>query len=359
MAFFLRICRRVVVKQPMFSIWQRNRLVNYQVLRVETVLLFYSIWTSNSRHQAQHLPYNSMNSNRQPARPLFSLRTKIRRHQVTRLPSRWPNNRRRQYIHLIEYRRIIILPWTAPCLTPLVKISSKIYRRNFISWTILSLRTARRSIIYWIKCILNICKRFLFSHSSSYSQKFRCSKEFEGSTHRFIQLKLHWNQKWRNVRKITTWEKNTTLRKGQGNPILVPKTCSIRDLTSRIGVTNTDVWSNIDRLIESITALRKGQGNPIRVSMICNPRRGLPSRGCRKSWTRKSWMSQIMDTRMGFPCPFRSVVIDYFSPTPLFSIKKATVMFFSVLRQRAGRFLTPHDTNKQNYFCESCIFFNW
>ena len=25
--------------------------------------------------------------------------------------------------------------------------------------------------------------------------------------------------------------------------------------------------------------------NPIRVSMICNPRRGLPSRGCRKSWT--------------------------------------------------------------------------
>ena len=30
----------------------------------------------------------------------------------------------------------------------------------------------------------------------------------------------------------------------------------------------------------------------------------------------ESWMSQIMDTRMGFPCPFRGVVIDYFSPTP-------------------------------------------
>ena len=40
------------------------------------------------------------------------------------------------------------------------------------------------------------------------------------------------------------------------------------------------------RIIESITTLWKGQGNPIRVSMICNPRRGLPSRGCCKSWTR-------------------------------------------------------------------------
>ena len=28
------------------------------------------------------------------------------------------------------------------------------------------------------------------------------------------------------------------------------------------------------------------------------------------------WMLQIMDTRMGFPCPFHNVVIDYFSPTP-------------------------------------------
>ena len=30
----------------------------------------------------------------------------------------------------------------------------------------------------------------------------------------------------------------------------------------------------------------------------------------------ESWMLQIMDTRMGFTCPFHNVVIDYFSPTP-------------------------------------------
>ena len=46
------------------------------------------------------------------------------------------------------------------------------------------------------------------------------------------------------------------------------------------------------RLIESIITLRKGQGNPIRVSMICNPRRGLPSRGCHKSFTR-GWDSLV------------------------------------------------------------------
>ena len=48
-------------------------------------------------------------------------------------------------------------------------------------------------------------------------------------------------------------------------------------------------------LIESITTLWKGQGNPIRVSMICNPRRGLPSRGCGKSWTRE-WDSLVPST---------------------------------------------------------------
>ena len=46
------------------------------------------------------------------------------------------------------------------------------------------------------------------------------------------------------------------------------------------------------RLIEYITTLWKGQGNPIRVSMICNPRRGMPSRGCCKSWTR-GWDSLV------------------------------------------------------------------
>ena len=36
----------------------------------------------------------------------------------------------------------------------------------------------------------------------------------------------------------------------------------------------------------------------------------------------ESWMLQIMDTRMGFPCPFHNVVIDYFSPTPFIFNKK-------------------------------------
>ena len=45
-------------------------------------------------------------------------------------------------------------------------------------------------------------------------------------------------------------------------------------------------------LIESNTTLREGPGNPIRVSKICNPRRGLPSRGCSKSWTR-GWDSRV------------------------------------------------------------------
>ena len=45
-------------------------------------------------------------------------------------------------------------------------------------------------------------------------------------------------------------------------------------------------------LIESNTTLREGRGNPIRVSKICNPRRGLPSRGCSKSWT-WGWDSRV------------------------------------------------------------------
>ena len=45
------------------------------------------------------------------------------------------------------------------------------------------------------------------------------------------------------------------------------------------------------RLIESNTTLREGRGNPFRVSKICNPRRGLPSLGCCKSWTR-GWDSR-------------------------------------------------------------------
>ena len=40
----------------------------------------------------------------------------------------------------------------------------------------------------------------------------------------------------------------------------------------------------------------------------------------------ESWMSQIIDTRMEFPCPFRSVVIDYFSLGPLFSTNKSILI---------------------------------
>ena len=42
----------------------------------------------------------------------------------------------------------------------------------------------------------------------------------------------------------------------------------------------------------------------------------------------ESWMSQIMDTRIGFLCPFQSVGIDYFAPAPLFSINNPTLMLF-------------------------------
>ena len=58
------------------------------------------------------------------------------------------------------------------------------------------------------------------------------------------------------------------------------------------------------RLIESNTTLREGRGNPIQVSKICNPRRGLPSHGCWKSWTRGL---------AGFRSPSLNVAIDYFS----------------------------------------------
>ena len=47
------------------------------------------------------------------------------------------------------------------------------------------------------------------------------------------------------------------------------------------------------RIIESNTTWRKGRGNPIRVFKICNPRRGLPSHGCRKPWT-QGWDSESL-----------------------------------------------------------------
>ena len=43
----------------------------------------------------------------------------------------------------------------------------------------------------------------------------------------------------------------------------------------------------------------------------------------------ESWMLQIMDTRMGFPCPFHNEVIDYFLlPRLLFLINNSISMSF-------------------------------
>ena len=39
-----------------------------------------------------------------------------------------------------------------------------------------------------------------------------------------------------------------------------------------------------------------------------------------------------MDTKMGFPCPFRSEVIEYFSPVSLFSISNPILMSFKLLK---------------------------
>ena len=46
----------------------------------------------------------------------------------------------------------------------------------------------------------------------------------------------------------------------------------------------------------------------------------------------ESWMLQIMDTRIGFPCPFRNVVIDYFSPSPLVCNKNPNFNVVSVVQ---------------------------
>ena len=107
---------------------------------------------------------------------------------------------------------------------------------------------------------------------------------------------------------------------------------------------------NSNSLIEStcITTWRKGQRNPIRESPWFAIH--LPIRGCCNSnrdfykdvytifnrnkywygpyahfgyWTLVGY--QIRDTTMGFPYPFRNVVIDYFSPTPLIFHKSPTL----------------------------------
>ena len=45
----------------------------------------------------------------------------------------------------------------------------------------------------------------------------------------------------------------------------------------------------------------------------------------------------IMDSRMGFPCPFRNVVIDYFSPTPLIYMKMPNYNVVSVVLSTTSR----------------------
>ena len=66
-------------------------------------------------------------------------------------------------------------------------------------------------------------------------------------------------------------------------------------MTIQRSITWCKMFSQRVRLIESITILRKEQGNPIRVSMFCNPRQGLPSPGCCKSWT-PGWDSLVPST---------------------------------------------------------------
>ena len=82
--------------------------------------------------------------------------------------------------------------------------------------------------------------------------------------------------------------------------------------------TDTQIYT---KLIESIPTLKKGQGNPMSVH-------DLPS----MTRLANSWMLQIMDTRMEFPCPFCNVVIDYFSPTPLIFLEKPHVNATLVLQ---------------------------
>ena len=62
--------------------------------------------------------------------------------------------------------------------------------------------------------------------------------------------------------------------------------------------------------------LRKGEINRIYHHAVEGTRESHLSVHDLQSTTRlaESWMLQIMDTRMGFLCPFHNVVIDYFSP---------------------------------------------
>ena len=70
--------------------------------------------------------------------------------------------------------------------------------------------------------------------------------------------------------------------------------------------------------VQEIRTLPLQEINRIYHHIVEGTRESNPSVHDLQSTTRlaESWMLQIMDTRMGFPCPFHNVVIDYFSPTP-------------------------------------------
>ena len=58
-----------------------------------------------------------------------------------------------------------------------------------------------------------------------------------------------------------------------------------------------------------------------------------------------------------FYCTTDQVWVSFISVN--FCWSKATVMFFSVLRQRAGRFLAPHDTKQTKLFLWKLHIYNW
>ena len=93
------------------------------------------------------------------------------------------------------------------------------------------------------------------------------------------------------VMTLTLWE--ITLGQGHGTPL-----------------------SEWDWLVNGHTL--RSKINRIYHHTVEGTRESHPSVHDLQSTTRlaESWMLQIMDTRMGFPCPFHNVVIDYFSPTP-------------------------------------------
>ena len=84
-----------------------------------------------------------------------------------------------------------------------------------------------------------------------------------------------------------------------------------------------DISVNSGR-IKNLPGLCTGTVKSIPMSKICSPRRGLPSRGCCKSWTR-GWI---------FLSPY-NVVVDCFSPTTLNPHNKTKLFCFQKLHHNA------------------------